>query len=163
MAVTLRMVNRRCWWCNVGTGGKPQIACPKRDGRHRFYQQRCCFLCKRGGYLSSGSPSLANAPWFRLHTPSIPSREEQTLHLGSASTRRLMLQSPLLGSGCPYASSFTPRLSGQLLSGRLRVWQTLEAEFAHSHLVDRLIRPSPFGTCLAYASTHGVTHPQRIR
>jgi hypothetical protein len=76
--------------------------------------------------------------------------------VGSASTRRLMLQSPLLGSGCAYASSFTPPLSGQFLSGRLGMSQTLEAEFAHPHLVDGLIWPSSFGTRLAKDITDGV-------
>ena len=47
----------------------------------------------------------------------------------------------------------THLLSGQLLSGRMGMWQALIAEFAHPHLEDRFVWPSALGTCLANAST----------
>ena len=52
-----------------------------------------------------------------------------------------------------FCTRHTRSLSGQLLSGRVGMWQALIAEFAHPHLVDRLIWPSPLGTRLANAST----------
>jgi len=74
----------------------------------------------------------------------------------------LLTQSPLLGRGCAYASSFTPRLLGQLLSGRLGMPQALVAEFAHTQLVNGLIWPSALAIRLARASTHGFGCPRRI-
>src|ERR1035438_4007701 len=65
-------------------------------------------------------------------------------------------QSPLLRRGFAHGGSFVPPLFGQLLSGRFGMSQTLEAEFAHPHLVDGLIWPSPFVTRLAKDSADGI-------
>jgi hypothetical protein len=47
----------------------------------------------------------------------------------------------------------TSSLSGQLLFGRVGMWQAVIAEFAHPQLIDRLIWSSALGTRLANVRT----------
>ena len=47
-------------WCNVGTGSNSKGSSnlkrwEARDKRHRFYQQQCVLLCKRGSIWAAAT------------------------------------------------------------------------------------------------------------